>query len=172
MQWKSISKNWWHCSNKSFSLKPLNLSFLVSIFILNKETHQNKDIKVSEVFFSYFTAYHILTDYSTECAFLCVFFFLAIHLFSKRDCTNSHCITSFFRTDTYCLSNCQGEVAQSCPTLCNPVDCSLPGSSVHGILQARILEYVAISFSRESSWPRDQTCVSYVSCIGRWVLYH
>ena len=42
----------------------------------------------------------------------------------------------------------ESEVAQLCPTLCNPVDCSPPGSSVHGILQARILEWVAISFSR------------------------
>ena len=55
------------------------------------------------------------------------------------------------------------EVAQSCPTLCDPVDCSPPGSSIHGILQARILEWVAISFSRGSSWPRDQT---QVSCIA------
>ena len=46
-----------------------------------------------------------------------------------------------------------GEVTQSCPTLCDPVDCSLPSSSVHGILQARILEWVAISFSRGSSNP-------------------
>ena len=46
-------------------------------------------------------------------------------------------------------------VAQSCLTLCNPMDCSPPGSSVHGILQARILEWAAISFSRGSSWPRD-----------------
>ena len=45
----------------------------------------------------------------------------------------------------------RGEVAQSCPTLCDPMDCSLPGSSVHGILQARILEWVAVSFSRGSS---------------------
>ena len=45
----------------------------------------------------------------------------------------------------------ESEVAQSCPTLCDPVDCNLPGSSVHGILQARILEWVAISFSRGSS---------------------
>ena len=51
------------------------------------------------------------------------------------------------------------EVAQSCPTLCNPMDCSSPGFSVHGILQARILEWVAISFSRGSSRPRDQTQV-------------
>ena len=61
----------------------------------------------------------------------------------------------------------ESEVAQSCPTLCDPVDCSPPGSSIHGILQARILEWVAISFSRGSSRPRDGT---HVSCIGRWIL--
>ena len=48
-------------------------------------------------------------------------------------------------------------VVQSCPTLCDPMDCSLPGSSVHGIFQARILEWIAISFSKESSQPRDWT---------------
>ena len=48
----------------------------------------------------------------------------------------------------------ESEVTQSCPTLCDPVDCSPPGSSVHGILQARILEWVAISFSRGSSQTR------------------
>ena len=52
-----------------------------------------------------------------------------------------------------------------------PHECSLPGSSVHGILQAGILEWVAISSSRGSPWLRDQTHVSYVSCIGRWILY-
>ena len=51
-------------------------------------------------------------------------------------------------------------VIQLCPTFCDPIDCSPPGSSVHGILQARILEWVAISSSRGSSWPGDQTCVS------------
>ena len=54
-------------------------------------------------------------------------------------------------------------VAQSCPTLCYSMDCSPPGSSVHGILQARILEWVAITFSRGSSWPRDWT---QASCIA------
>ena len=54
-------------------------------------------------------------------------------------------------------------VTQSCLTLCDPVDCSPPGSSVHGILQARILEWVAIPFSRESSPSRDQTWVSYIT---------
>ena len=56
----------------------------------------------------------------------------------------------------------EGEVVQSCLTLCGPVDCSLSGSSVHGILQARILEWVATSFSRGSSRPRDQTQVSRI----------
>ena len=60
--------------------------------------------------------------------------------------------------------------AQSC--LCDPMDCSLPGSSVHGISQTRILEWVAISFSGGSSWPRDPISISCVSCIGRWILYH
>ena len=57
------------------------------------------------------------------------------------------------------------EVAQSCLTLCDPIDCSLPGSSVHGIFQARVLECGAISFSRGSSWPRDRTCISHI--VGR-----
>ena len=48
-------------------------------------------------------------------------------------------------------------VTQSCPSLCNPTDCSPPGSSIHGTLQARILEWVAISFSRGASQPRDQS---------------
>ena len=56
----------------------------------------------------------------------------------------------------------EGEVAQSCLTLCDPMDCSLPGSSVHGILQARMLEWIAISFSKGSSWPRDRTQVSRI----------
>ena len=54
------------------------------------------------------------------------------------------------------------EVAQSCLTLCDPMDCSLPGSSIHGILQAGILEWVAFSFSRESSHPRNWTWVSRI----------
>ena len=56
----------------------------------------------------------------------------------------------------------ESEVAQWCPTLYDPVDCSLPCSSVHGIFRARVLEWVAISFSRGSSQPRDRT---WVSCI-------
>ena len=61
------------------------------------------------------------------------------------------------------LKESESEVTQSCPTLCDPMDCNLPGSSVHGIFQARILEWVAISFSRGSSPPRDWT---QISCIA------
>ena len=60
---------------------------------------------------------------------------------------------------------------QSCPTLCDPIDCSPPGSSVHGILQARILEWVAISYSRGSSQPRDWTHVSDISYTGKQVFF-
>ena len=61
---------------------------------------------------------------------------------------------------------------QSYLTLCDPMDHSPPGSSVHEILQARILEWVAMPSSRASSWPRNRTHVSSVSCIVRRVLYH
>ena len=62
------------------------------------------------------------------------------------------------------------EVAQLCLTLCDPVDCSLPCSSLRGILQARILEWVAISFSSRSSQPRDRTWVSCIAsiCFTNW----
>ena len=63
-------------------------------------------------------------------------------------------------------------VAELCPTFCNHMDCSPPASSVHGISQARILEWVAISSSRASSLPRHQIQVSCISCIVRRVLYH
>ena len=53
-------------------------------------------------------------------------------------------------------------VAQSCPTFCDPMDCSPPSFSVHGILQARMLEWVASPFSRGSSWPRDRIQVSHI----------
>ena len=62
-----------------------------------------------------------------------------------------------------CLKVKEREVSQLCPTLCDPVDYSLLGSSLHGILQARILEWVAIAFSRGASQPRDRTCVSHIA---------
>ena len=64
----------------------------------------------------------------------------------------------------------ESEVTQSFPTLSDPMDCSLPGSSIPGIFQARVLEWVAISFSRGSSWPRDRTWVSRIvgGCFILW----
>ena len=59
------------------------------------------------------------------------------------------------------VNESESEVAQSCPTLCDPIDCSAPGSSVHGIFQPIVLEWIAISFSRGSSQPRAQTWVSH-----------
>ena len=63
----------------------------------------------------------------------------------------------------------RAKLLQLCPTFCDLMDCSPPGFSVHGILQARILEWVVMPFSRGSSQPRDQTCVFHVSCICGWV---
>ena len=68
--------------------------------------------------------------------------------------------------NSYSLKNMD---AQSYLTLCDPMNCSPPGSSVHEISQARTLEWIAISFSRGSSQPRDTTHVSYGSCtVGRF----
>ena len=90
----------------------------------------------------------------------------------------------FFGTQSSLWSNCHiciqllkkpsccAKSLQSCPVLCDPMDCSPPGSSVHRLLQASILEWVAMPSSRGSSQPRDCTCVFYVSCIDRQVLYH
>ena len=68
----------------------------------------------------------------------------------------------------YCCCYCYFLVTKLCLTLCNPIDCSPPGSSVHGILQARILEWVAMLSSRGSSRLRNRT---HISCIGRRILY-
>ena len=64
------------------------------------------------------------------------------------------------------------ECPHSCLTLCDPMDCSLPGSSVHGILHARILECVVNFYSKGSSWHRGGTRVSWVPFIGMQILYH
>ena len=64
--------------------------------------------------------------------------------------------TGWSVTHDSCTRESESEVTQSCPTLCDLMDCSLPGSSLHGIVQAKILEWIAISFSRGSSRPRDR----------------
>ena len=77
-----------------------------------------------------------------------------------------------FLDDTVSRWSLHAKLLQLCLTLCAPMDCSPPGSSVHGILKARTLEWVAMPSSKVCSWPRDWTCISYVSCIGKQVLYH
>ena len=72
-------------------------------------------------------------------------------------------LTIFSSSNRHGVKESETLVAQWCPTLCDPMDCSLPGSSVHGILWARILVWVAISFSRRFSLPRDRTPVSCIA---------
>ena len=91
------------------------------------------------------------------------------HPRSFRCSSSSHCIISALvscqeaNPNYSCLSSCKTEVAQSCRTLCDTMDCSLPGSSVHELLQARVLEWVATPSSTGSSQPRDQTQVSRIA---------
>ena len=88
------------------------------------------------------------------------FIFLGSKITADDDC--SHEIKRCLLLGKKAMTNLN-QAAQSCPTLCGPMDYSPPGFSVHGIFQARILEWVAISFSRRSSQPKDRTQVSYVA---------
>ena len=94
------------------------------------------------------------------------FFCSSATVFRRLVCETARSFVISFDTEILCL---RAQSLPSCPTLWGTVDHSLPGSSLHGILQARILEWVAISSSRGFSWLRDQTCIY---CIGRWILYH
>ena len=75
-----------------------------------------------------------------------------------------------YNKNIYILHMCMcAKSLQSCLTLCNPMDCSSPGSSVHGILHARKLDWAAIPFSKGSSQPRDWSYASYISCVRRFL---
>ena len=91
------------------------------------------------------------------------------HHRKSRESTNMELMREFLKTEF--ISSFMKHV-QSHLTLCNPMDCSPPGSSIHSISQARLLKWVAISFSRGSFRPRDWTHGSCISCIGRGILYH
>ena len=79
---------------------------------------------------------------------------------------NIGCYNLWALVTSFSLCSCQ---TLSHVQLCDSMDNNPPGFFVHGLLQARILEWVAMSFSRGSSWPRDWT---HISCIGRWILHH
>ena len=82
----------------------------------------------------------------------------------KKEFAENHALTKSGTSES------ESEVAQSCPTLCDPMDCSPPGFSTHGIFPARVLEWVAISFSRGSSQPKNWTQVSHIAgrCFTLW----
>ena len=86
----------------------------------------------------------------------------SIRIYSKRAETFSFVYIYVTEDSVSTTVKWVSEVTQLCPTLCNPMDFSLPGSSVYGVFQARVLEWVAISFSRGPSRPRDQTWVSRI----------
>ena len=98
------------------------------------------------------------------CVCMCVCVYIYIYNIIYILCVYVLCV--------YTHMCCVCSVTQSYWTFCNPMICSLPGSSVHGIFQAGILKWVAIFYSRGSSLPKDRNCISYVSCIGRQILYH
>ena len=105
-----------------------------------------------------FVCWHFSVPWRTLCFLQEVFFVLFCFLFSLP------CLPLSFSAASFMLKvKSESEVTLSCPTLCDPMDCSLPGSSVHGIFQARVLEWGAIAFSRGSSLPRDRTRVSHIA---------
>ena len=102
--------------------------------------------------------------FQTDCS---QFFLLQLSLEQHRfehEQLHGTLLHRFFKINTYHFL--LSFSSKLCPTLRNPMGCSLPGSPVHGISRATILEWVAISFSRGSSLPRDQTHISCMSCIG------
>ena len=96
-------------------------------------------------------------DHILMCSFTCS----VTHILS---CLVNYCMHTRTYSVFACCFNCS-----VMPNSCGPMDGSLTGSAIHGISQTRILEWVAIPFSRGSSPPRDRNCIS---CIGRWSLYH
>ena len=140
-----------------------NNSWLLLIWLIHTNLTVKGSLDASWVF-SYFWSTDKLRIFQ-----LLNFTFFGLTTPSLRHCSLLEC---FWRESgenkpysQHCLEVC-AQSLQSCSTLCNPMDYNLPGSSVHGILQARILEWVVFSFSRGSSKPRDWTCDLYVSCIG------
>ena len=94
-------------------------------------------------------------------------FWYASYIFERQDRWKL-----WMQINLWCCAYLSAKLFQSIPTLCDSMDSNPPGSSVHGILQAQILEWVAISSCRRSFQPRDRIYISYVSCIGSRNLDH
>ena len=131
------------------------------------------------IYSSVYVSYHFLTSLTClVCAQTDVSWIMTAFIVNVNKRWSKQCL--FFLLSLCCRKLAKGFVfvtfvsvaaaaapsIHSCPTLRDPVDCSQPGSSIHGISQARILEWIAISFSRESAWHRDQTHIFRVSCIA------
>ena len=158
-------------------------SFILTFFTKKKQQQQTKSFRpqwhsihhrrsgcsISMVFFSFLSPLSVVSPMMTKSKwqlFLLspsstLYPFSLFMLYQNNNALPRRLISIEYKV-VACL------VAKSSPTLCDPLDCSPPGSSVHGISQARILEWVAISFSRGSSWPREWT---HISCIGRRIPY-
>ena len=113
----------------------------------------------------------------TECSAqwnLVCFIIIPVSIFKLPTWTEvKFCYSNLLSLEVFIACACMhANLLQLCSTLCDPMNSSLLGSSVHGISQARILEWVTITFSKGSSWPRDRTHVSCISCIDRQILYY
>ena len=140
------------------SYKPMMVTQAFPHSSLQNVFNQNKKLQMNSFFFCWFNQMNSF--------FHCWFI--------RPEKPFGPCLCSFCKAfHKLYTANIHAKSLQSCLTLCYPMDCILPGSSVHGILRGQaILEWVPMPSSRESSWPRDWTCISYVSCFGREVLYH
>ena len=119
-------------------------------------------ILLNDLFAHFFCRFHFLLDFIPlkdynehmhKPVSLCIYL-ISLYL-------NLLLVSLYPSQDVVCVCECM--LAQSCPTFCNLMDCMLPGFSIHGILQGRILEWVAMSFSRGSSRPRGWTCISCIA---------
>ena len=126
-------------------------SLLVCIIIINQTSLEDKLPSHSCDGSWWPTTHFVCTDQDyVSCQSNCDWMYNSMSQVREAWCAAVHGITK-----SQLWLGDQSEVAQWCPTLCDPINCSLSASSIHGIFQARILEWVAISFSRGSSWPRD-----------------
>ena len=145
---------------------PLTLTATLSQTLLNSSTSWPVIVGLLMIFF--FTV--VLTITNTQTINISMMWFLkSLDHHLKLQAILSIC---FFTCVSVCVCVCVCSITRLFPVLCISIDCSPPGSSVRGIFQAGILEWGFHFLLQGSSQPRDQTSISCISCIGRWILYH